>query len=493
MELSISANKQNAWWRSLQSQQESTRPSGEDDSSSKYVPRHADGPLPGIPPRIHLLGLGNVGKLVAHSLRSIPQSPPITLIFHRRRLAEIWKRENESINITTDGITEARSGYDVEIVVPPEIHHGKIVKPNSFRPEPANVEESSTETTGEPGDREQHFRVAPLPHKTDSDEPIHNLIISTKAWQIVGALLAVRHRLTFRSTICFLVNGMGIIDEVNEKVFPDEATRPTYVIGIVSHGVHTKYGSLFSATHAGFGSIQLGIMPRYNLPAPISEPVTSDPGLSDTASVDPVQSSADFDTNNTERQEVLWSPTARYLLRTLTRAPVLCAVGLSPHDLHLAQLEKLAVNCVINPLTALLDARNGALLYNYALSRVLRLLLAEVSLVLRSLPELRGTPNLSLRFGPDRLETLVVSTANVTSSNVSSMLADVRGGRQTEIQYINGYIVRRGEEIGIRCAMNYLVMQMVLGKGHVTAWEAQEETPMVGSEERKRREEKSKF
>ncbi|KAL9062123.1 MAG: hypothetical protein Q9157_009210, partial [Trypethelium eluteriae] len=146
-------------------------------------------------------------------------------------------------------------------------------------------------------------------------------------------------------------------------------------------------------------------------------------------------------------------------------------------------LEKLAVNSIINPLTALLDGRNGVLLFNYALSRTMRLLLAETSLVLRSLPELQGMPNLRLKFGPDRLETLVVSAANTTAENVSSMLADVRAGRQTEVEYINGYIVKRGEELGIRCAMNYLVMQMVRGKSNMTKREVADEVPMVGSEE----------
>jgi 2-dehydropantoate 2-reductase len=144
------------------------------------------------------------------------------------------------------------------------------------------------------------------------------------------------------------------------------------------------------------------------------------------------------------------------------------------------QLEKLAVNCIINPLSVLLDARNGSILYNYALTRTMRLLLAEISLVFRSLPELQFIPNVASRFDPGRLETLVVSVAQKTKDNVSSMLADVRAGRATEIDYINGWVVRRGEELGVRCTLNYAVSQLVKGKAQMISLERSEGVPFVG-------------
>jgi 2-dehydropantoate 2-reductase len=94
----------------------------------------------------------------------------------------------------------------------------------------------------------------------------------------------------------------------------------------------------------------------------------------------------------------------------------------------------------------------------------MRLLLAEISLVLRSLPEFEGVPNVRMRFCPKRLEALVVSVAAKTAQNSNSMREDVRKGRVTEVEYINGYVVKRGEEMGVKCVLNYLVMQLVLGK-----------------------------
>ena len=463
----------------------------EERRSSRFTPGdYAYRPLANVPRRIHLLGPGSIGKLVAHSIRSLPSPPPVTLIFHKFGLLNDWREEKEGIKITTDGITETKDGFDIEVSVPPELEHGKIAKLNSYR---ENAETSGAEETGSKTYNNSDRPRAPS-GKYESDEPIYNLIVCVKTWQTASALLALRHRLTINSTICFLQNGMGVVNEVNEKVFPNEATRPAYIFGIVSHGVHTDQLSKFSATHAGFGTIQLGIMPRYSFPTSPSGPVNQDSDeLSDFSSLDPAHTTAEPPSAPQEKKEVLWSPTSRYTLRTLTRVPVLCAVGLSPHDLLIAQLEKLAINCIINPLTVLLDARNGSILFNYALTRAMRLLIAEISLVFRSLPELQGTPNLRLKFSPDRLETLVVSAANATRENISSMLADVRAGRQTEIEYINGYVVRRGEELGIRCAMNYLVMQLVQGKKQLLTREVRDEVPMVGSEEREMRNERSKL
>ena len=36
--------------------------------------------------------------------------------------------------------------------------------------------------------------------------------------------------------------------------------------------------------------------------------------------------------------------------------------------------------------------------------------------------------------------------------------------KETEIDFINGYIIARGEELGIKCVMNFLIQQLVAGK-----------------------------
>lgn len=412
-----------------------------------------------VPKRIHILGAtGSIGLLVAHSLRGIPQPPEITLLLHRAELMDKWQQAGQKISLKTGRHTVERTGYDVELAVPRPRIHGReatLDDPLKYagRLSPSHHLKAEQEQSGDGRamfDQNVDHEEQGL-HHTDE---IRNLIVTVKAPFIVSAISVVKHRLTPQSSIMLMHNGMGVVEELNRELFPDPATRPSYLTGIISHGVHSDAKRPFTATHAGQGTISIGIVPREEKQA-IGEGRA--PGARFTKS-------------------------ARYLLRTVTRSPVLCAVGFPPTELLQLQLEKLAVNAVVNPMTALLDARNGNILFNDSFSRSYRLLLAEISLVIRSMPELQHLPNVNKRFGPERLETLVVSVARKTGENISSMLADVRRGQQTEIKYINGYIVKKGEELGIRCTLNYLMMHLVMGKQNMIRREKAEDAPFVGFE-----------
>lgn len=401
-----------------------------------------------VPRRIHILGTGNIGKFIAHSLRGLPDPPPVTLLFHKKSYLDAWEAGNREITIKTDGISVARGGFNAEFYRAAFRRHGQQVTYDEYISPHIDPHLQAEVSRSEEA-------PSPLDENT-SYEPIHNLIVCIKAANTVGALLNVRHRLQPESSILFLQNGMGIIDQVNTEVFPDPTTRPNYMLGINTHGVNSQQ-DLFSATHAGAGTIQIGLLPR-SQPSHPASPTSPNQAFEDE----------------------IWSPTSRYILRTLARSPILAAIGQTPTEILQAQLEKLAVNAVINPITALLDSRNGAVLYNYSLTRAMRLLLAEISLVFRNLPELARLPNTVTRFSAERLETLVVSVAYTTRDNLSSMCADVRSGRRTEIEFINGYVVKRGEEMGIKCVMNYLVMQLVKGKQATVDRERNEEVLLSG-------------
>ncbi|KAF1947219.1 hypothetical protein EJ02DRAFT_440435 [Clathrospora elynae] len=409
--------------------------------------------------RIHIMGVGNVGSFIAHALRGIPNAPPVTLIFARWEKLNEWTESSQRLTLITDGDAEIRDGFDAEIAIPRIRFHGKEVGLNTASQGP-----SEDSLSGE------------------STEPISSLIICSKAPYVLQGLSSVKHRLGKDSVILFLQNGMGTVEEVNREIFPDPATRPHYMLGINSHGMHSSPDSPFTTVHAGFGTIALGILPHERL-RPASAPYLPDAKFIATKAGKPVYPDPPHDLNPGYppplSSKFPFTPNQRYLLRTLLRTPVLAASSFSPPDLLQMQLDKLAVNCIINPLTVLLDARNGAILNNYALTRTMRLLLAEISLVIRSLPELQYIPNISQRFDPGKLETVVVAVAHRTRGNVSSMLADVRNGMQTEIEYINGWIVSRGEDMGIRCAMNYMLVQLVKGKRLVVQHEIEQGVPVV--------------
>jgi 2-dehydropantoate 2-reductase len=327
--------------------------------------------------RVHILGIGNIGRLFAHGLAIEDMPPYITLLLHRVGLAESWETGGRAIEIITNGASSTSSGYEIEVI----------------------------------GDNYQ-----------GKGEVIDNLIVATKATNTAAAILAVRSRLGSSSTILFTQNGMGIVDEVSRKVFPDLATRPRYLACVTLHGIYSQ--GPFTSVHAGFGTVAIGRVASQNA----------------TVSKDSVQ----FD-----------------LVKAILRAPILNARAVSADELIRLQIEKLVVNAIINPLTVIFNRRNGELVTNSKILTLMRLLLRETSDVIRSLPELRNDPTTQQRFSTARLESIVLDVAQRTAKNTSSMLQDVKAGRQTEIDYINGYVVSRGTQVGINCRINRKLVQLV--------------------------------
>lgn len=122
-------------------------------------------------------------------------------------------------------------------------------------------------------------------------------------------------------------------------------------------------------------------------------------------------------------------------------------------DMELLLWRKLAANCVINPLTALYNCTNGELPQKVAsfYSRELPLLLQEVQQVYQAES---GQPHADF-------EDFVRQVLTDTEANRSSMLVDVESCRQTEIDFLNGYVVQKGLRHGIQCKLNHALWDKI--------------------------------
>jgi 2-dehydropantoate 2-reductase len=115
---------------------------------------------------------------------------------------------------------------------------------------------------------------------------------------------------------------------------------------------------------------------------------------------------------------------------------------------------KLVINAAINPLTAILKIPNGELLSQPDT----RELLSEVATEAEFVAYHNGV---RLPY-PDPIEA-VEQVARNTAANYSSMLQDVLSGRPTEIDAINGAIVREAEKVGIPTPVNRVLWHLVKG------------------------------
>jgi 2-dehydropantoate 2-reductase len=122
-------------------------------------------------------------------------------------------------------------------------------------------------------------------------------------------------------------------------------------------------------------------------------------------------------------------------------------------DITARRWQKLAINCAINPLTALYRCRNGDLLAKPEALAIMRALCSEVAAVMTA----EG-----LAADGDALFRLAAATAQKTAANRSSMCADVEAGRSTEIRFLNGYVVDRARLHGIAVPENERMLAAVL-------------------------------
>ncbi|MEL9999894.1 MAG: 2-dehydropantoate 2-reductase [Desulfurococcaceae archaeon] len=93
---------------------------------------------------------------------------------------------------------------------------------------------------------------------------------------------------------------------------------------------------------------------------------------------------------------------------------------------------KLALNAVVNPMTAVLRARNKVILEEEGLE-LARLILREVC----EAAKLQG-----YELDEERLLAYVKRNVEAVADNISSMAQDVVHGKTTEVDYINGYVAR---------------------------------------------------
>lgn len=174
--------------------------------------------------------------------------------------------------------------------------------------------------------------------------------------------------------LLFLQNGMGHIELLKH------VANPSYV-GVINHGSHRTLDN--EVHHLGNGSIDI----------------------------------ANF-TGNKSRLETLVKTLHTPMFPVYYHA-----------DWEVILKEKLLVNAVINPLTALFDVANGKIITNQFIHQLAEKLCTETADVLQ----------LPLKASWQR----VINIAEQTSDNVSSMRSDIQSERETEVEAITGYIIQK--------------------------------------------------
>jgi 2-dehydropantoate 2-reductase len=133
-------------------------------------------------------------------------------------------------------------------------------------------------------------------------------------------------------------------------------------------------------------------------------------------------------------------------------------------DVRPAMWAKLVINAAVNPLTALLGVENGAL-WQRPTARELALGLAGEAL------QVARAAGVVLPF--DDPAPLLERVLQQTAANRSSMLQDVLRGAPTEVEAINGALVREAEKLGVPAPLNRTIFLLMVafsgGHGKINA------------------------
>ena len=233
---------------------------------------------------------------------------------------------------------------------------------------------------------EQHVPVV----TPNSHAPISHLVITTKAYDVSEAVASIAHLLSEDSVVVLLVNGMGLAEQLaadwpHLNIFCGTTTEGAYCLA-PQHIQHT-----------GRGKTRIGKQGEKK-PPPWFE-----------------KWSDAIDT-------CVWDS-----------------------DIEAALWSKMAINCIINPLTALHNCANGELSQRPELITQVTTLCGEVSKITRA----AGFTAIAAA-----LPQLVAGVIAATANNRSSMLKDVENGRRTEIDYITGFLLRVADQHGIDAPHN---------------------------------------
>ncbi|MBX3235134.1 MAG: 2-dehydropantoate 2-reductase [Nitrospiraceae bacterium] len=130
------------------------------------------------------------------------------------------------------------------------------------------------------------------------------------------------------------------------------------------------------------------------------------------------------------------------------QAGVSCQIS---DDIRKSKWEKMCWNCVFNPVTVLIDDKVAKALDNPEMMGVIRQIVGEVAAI---------SAALKVPLAPDMAEKVVKWTQEIRDIH-TSMYDDWKAKRPTEIDYLNGYIVRMGRQLGIPTPVNEALTAMI--------------------------------
>lgn len=286
---------------------------------------------------------------------------------------------------------------------------------------------------------DQSYTVHPIASGNPRDLPPPDLIIlSVKRYDLDAAIAQLQPILGPQTTVLTLQNGVDTEARIREL-----APGIPVISGVAY--IYARVAEPAVIEHYKKGAVAIGCW---------SEPGIVEPALPEEASVEGGGPFAKL--GKLRRQPARPAAPAhpvpsidlQAVKALFESAGIPCQVST---DIMRTKWEKMCWNVVFNPLTVLINDRVSKALSHPEMRALIRLIVDEAALVARA----EG-----VELDPD-MATKVIQWSQEIRDIHTSMFDDWKAGRRTEIDFLNGYLVRRGLALGMRTPVNEAVCALI--------------------------------
>lgn len=258
------------------------------------------------------------------------------------------------------------------------------------------------------------------------DTHIDQLVVSGRGHEAVEALQSVKNRINENTTVCLMNDGLGVLEDVRKKIFEGTDTAPNFLLGHMSHRL------AFNRTYDAVTQLKQGQTRLTFAEAPRMR-------VKDMHKVE----------------------TRPNFVKTLEEAKDLHS-SLSPFDQWLRfKLPSVIFDSVVEPVCVLLEMPYQGLLQNPAAQRMMHSLLSEIIQVLENMPELEGSTVIRDYVHSKGIRRFMYNSIMAKRSHPSQLVRRIENGLPTDVEYLNGYFLRRGQKLGLDLRMNVMMRDMI--------------------------------
>jgi len=253
-----------------------------------------------------------------------------------------------------------------------------------------------------------HVESMPFVRPMEGQTPPDWIGLMVKQSQIDEPMVKYVKRLMDQGTgsklLCFQ-NGVGHVEKIAEAGIP----RSRIYVAVTTEGARKDGAN--RVAHTGRGATSIGCA----------------------------------ETGNMDREEL------EVLRKVFLQAGLECVID---EKIDEVMYKKLLINSIINPLTAILNIRNGELLESEYSMNLMKALFAEAC----------GVLEMEAASITEALWENVLEVCKKTAANSSSMLQDIRACRRTEIDWITGSVIalaaKQGKRVPAHETVYYLVKRL---------------------------------